>query len=53
MQKAVSDIYITTDGDPAKVEDLKAQYLRRCPLHALFKNSGCAMVENWRIEHNR
>ena len=53
MQKAVSDIYITTDGDPAKVEDLKAQYLRRCPLHALFKNSGCAMVENWRIEHSR
>jgi uncharacterized OsmC-like protein len=53
MQKAVSDIYVTTDGEPAKVEDLKAEYLRRCPLHALFKNSGCAMIENWHIERSR
>jgi uncharacterized OsmC-like protein len=53
MRKAVSDIYITTNGEPAKVEDLKAQYLCRCPLYTLFKNSGCAMIENWHIERSR
>ena len=53
MQKAVSDIYIATDGEPAKIEDLKAHYLHRCPLYALFKNSGCAMIENWHIERSR
>jgi uncharacterized OsmC-like protein len=50
MQKAVSDIWISTDGNAAAIEDLKSQYLRRCPLHALFANSGCEMVENWHIE---
>lgn len=50
MSKATSDIWITTAGDRAAVEELKAQYLRRCPLYALFANSGCTMVENWHIE---
>ncbi len=49
MQKAVSDIWITTAGAEAAIEDLKAQYVRRCPLHALFANSGCTMIENWHI----
>ncbi len=50
MQKAISDIYIATDGTAAQIDELKAQYLRRCPLHALFKNSGCEMIENWHVE---
>jgi uncharacterized OsmC-like protein len=49
MLKAVSDIWIVTNGPAPLVEDLKAQYLRRCPLYALFKTSGCAMVDNWHI----
>jgi uncharacterized OsmC-like protein len=50
MSKATSDIWITTVGDQATIDELKAQYLRRCPLHALFKNSGCRMIEHWHIE---
>lgn len=53
MSKAVSDIWIATDGADAVVADLKAQYLRRCPLYALFKNSGCTMIDNWHIERSR
>jgi hypothetical protein len=50
MLKATSDIRITTTAEPAMIEELQAQYLRRCPLHALFKNSGCTMIEHWHIE---
>jgi len=49
MSKAVSDIWIVTEGATPLVEELKSEYLRRCPLYALFKNSGCAMVDNWHI----
>jgi hypothetical protein len=50
MLKAVSDIWVVTDGPEPLVEELKSQYLRRCPLYALFKNSGCSMVDNWNID---
>ncbi len=50
MSVATSDIWITTAGDPATIEEMQAHYLRRCPLYALFKNSGCRMVERWHIE---
>ena len=53
ISKAVSDIWIVTGGAETLLEDLKAQYLRRCPLYALFKNSGCAMVDNWHVERTR
>ena len=50
MSKATSDIWLTTSADPLQIEEMKAQYLRRCPLYALFNNSGCAMIERWHIE---
>jgi uncharacterized OsmC-like protein len=48
--KAVSDIWITTSASAAAIEELKEQYLRRCPLYNLFHKSGCAMTDNWHIE---
>lgn len=53
MLKAVSDIRVVTDGPEPLVEELKSQYLRRCPLYALFKSSGCTMVDNWNVERRR
>jgi uncharacterized OsmC-like protein len=50
--KAVSDIWITTDAPPQAIEEMKSQYLRRCPLYNLFHKSGCAMVENWHIKRS-
>jgi uncharacterized OsmC-like protein len=50
MLKATSDIWIAPAADPAMIAALQAQYLRRCPLYALFKNSGCTMIEHWHIE---
>jgi len=49
MLKAVSDIWITTSADEAAIAEMQAQYLRRCPLYALFANSGCEMIERWHI----
>jgi uncharacterized OsmC-like protein len=49
MLKAVSDIWIVSAGPDALIEELKSQYLRRCPLYALFKTSGCTMVDNWHV----
>jgi uncharacterized OsmC-like protein len=51
--KAVSDIWIATDAPAPAIEELKAQYLRRCPLYNLFHKSGCAMTDNWHIEPGR
>lgn len=53
MLNAVSDIWVSTVGPDELVEEMKDQYLRRCPLHALFKNSGCSMIENWHIDRSR
>ena len=50
MLKATSDIWITTAADAETISELQTQYLRRCPLHALFKNSGCTMIEHWHID---
>jgi uncharacterized OsmC-like protein len=47
--RAVSDIWVTTSGSAAKIAELKTQYLRRCPIYALFRNSGCAMIDNWHV----
>jgi uncharacterized OsmC-like protein len=48
--RAVSDIFVVTDAPARLVEEMKAQYLKRCPLYNLFRKSGCTMVENWHIE---
>ena len=50
--KAVSDIRFTTDAPGHLIDELKAQYLRRCPLYNLFHRSGCAMTENWHIDRS-
>lgn len=47
--RAVSDIWVDTDAPAVIVEEMKAQYLRRCPLYALFHNSGCEMVDRWHV----
>jgi uncharacterized OsmC-like protein len=47
--KAVSDIWLTTEGSVAQVAELKAEYIRRCPIYALFRNSGCVMTDNWHV----
>jgi uncharacterized OsmC-like protein len=47
--RAVTDVWIETHGSDEAIEELKAQYLRRCPLHNLFHKSGCRMVENWHV----
>ena len=44
------EIRFTTDAPAHLIEELKAQYLRRCPLYNLFHRSGCAMTENWHID---
>lgn len=48
--KSVSDIWVVTDAPSSLIEEMKAQYLKRCPLYNLFHKSGCAMIENWHIE---
>ena len=48
--RAVSDIWIVTDAPADLIAEMKAQYLKRCPLYNLFRKSGCVMVENWHIE---
>jgi uncharacterized OsmC-like protein len=48
--EAVSDIWIKASADAATIEQMKAAYDRRCPLHNLFKKAGCRMVENWHIQ---
>ena len=49
--RAVSDIFVVADAPAHLIEEMKTQYLKRCPLYNLFRKSGCAMVENWHIEH--
>lgn len=50
--KAVSDIWISTGAPNEQIEEMKAQYLRRCPLYNLFRKSGCAMTDNWHVRRN-
>jgi uncharacterized OsmC-like protein len=51
--KAVSDIFVVTDAPAQLIEEMKTQYLKRCPLYNLFQRSGCMMIENWHIEPAR
>lgn len=48
--EAVSDIWIQTPAEHALLERLKAAYEQRCPLHNLFKQAGCRMIDNWHVE---
>lgn len=50
--KAVSDIWITTNSPATSIEELKSEYLRRCPLYNLFHKSGCVMIDNWHIDRS-
>lgn len=48
--EAVSDIRIRTSASDVEIDAMKAAYARRCPLHNLFRKSGCRMVEIWNVE---
>ena len=48
--KAVTDVWIKTDAPAGAIEEMKVQYLRRCPLYNLFRKSGCHMTDNWHVE---
>jgi uncharacterized OsmC-like protein len=51
--EVVSEIRLKASADEATIEQMKAAYDRRCPLHNLFKKAGCRMVENWHVEPNK
>ncbi len=48
--EAVSEIWLDTNASTAVLAQLQAAYEKRCPLRALFSNSGCRMVDRWHIE---
>jgi uncharacterized OsmC-like protein len=48
--EAVSDIRLCTGAPDGEIDALKEAYARRCPLHSLFRKSGCRMIENWRVD---
>lgn len=42
-------ISLTTDEPEDRVEELKRQHAGRCPISALFRESGCEFTEAWTI----
>ncbi|MEE9273791.1 MAG: OsmC family protein [bacterium] len=47
--EAHSDVWLEIKASDEQIEALKADYFRRCPVHGLFRASGCKMVDNWHI----
>jgi len=47
--EATSEIWLQIEADPARVEKLKADYARRCPIYNLFQASGCKMTDIWHV----
>jgi hypothetical protein len=47
--EAVSDIWLTTSAGVEALDELKAQYERRCPVYNILRKSGCRMIDNWHI----
>ncbi len=43
-------IHLTTDESDERVEELKRQHHGRCPISALYRESGCELVEEWIIK---
>ncbi|MEE9256779.1 MAG: OsmC family protein [bacterium] len=43
-------ITLVTDEPEDRIAELKRQHHGRCPISALFRESGCELVENWTIE---
>ena len=48
--EVVSEIWLKASADAATIEQMKAAYDRRCPLHNIFKQAGCRMIDNWHCE---
>ncbi len=42
-------ITLATDEPEERVAELKRQHKGRCPISALFRESGCELVEEWHI----
>ena len=47
--EARSEIWLEVEASDEQVEALKADYFRRCPVYNLFRASGCAMKDVWRV----
>jgi uncharacterized OsmC-like protein len=43
-------ITLVTDETEERVAELKRQHHGRCPISALFRESGCGLVEEWLIQ---
>ena len=43
-------IHLTTDETDARVKELKRQHHGRCPISALFRESGCELREEWIVK---
>ena len=43
-------IHLTTDEPDERVEELKRQHHGRCPISALYRESGCELVEEWIVK---
>jgi hypothetical protein len=51
--EAVSEIWLRTGADRPAMARLQAAYESRCPLYALFRNSGCRMTDRWHVESDQ
>ena len=51
--EAVSDIWLEAPAADAAIERMRAAYERRCPLHNLFRQAGCRMIDNWHLGSER
>ncbi len=50
FDRVEASIRLTTDESDARVEELKRQHHGRCPISALYRESGCELVEEWIIQ---
>ena len=49
-KKFISQVRLKTLASKEEVERLKREYMRRCPVYNLFKNSGAEMMDEWTVE---
>ena len=50
FDRVEAKIHLTTDESDERVEELKRQHHGRCPISALFRESGCELVEEWIVK---
>lgn len=50
FDRVEAKIHLTTDESDERVEELKRQHHGRCPISALYRESGCELVEEWIVK---